>query len=129
MFAINKRIDGGSIMDLQYMRNKKKANYIILFFSIVIGSSFISIVKMTTLKIVLVCVVCYVVASFLKKRKEGKLDKSNHFIIECIIIISLTLNQLLGNLANIYKFNEFNIIEVSIVLFCVIAEGVLFFKE
>lgn len=69
------------------------------------------------------------VANFLKKRKQGKLGQCNHFIIECIIIVSFALNQLLGNLANIYKFNEFNIIELGIVLFCVIAEGVLLFKE
>ena len=84
---------------------------------------------MTIFKILLSCLICCVVANFLKKRKQGKLGQCNHFIIECIIIVSFALNQLLGNLANIYKFNEFNIIELGIVLFCVIAEGVLLFKE
>lgn len=69
------------------------------------------------------------VANFLKKRKQGKLGQCNHFIIECIIIVSFALNQLLGNFTNIYKLNEFNIIELGIVLFCVISEGILLFKE
>lgn len=100
-----------------------------LCFSIVIGSSFISIIEMTIFKTLLACLICYVVANFLKKRKQGKLGKCNHFIIECIIIVSFALNQLLGNFTNIYKLNEFNIIEVTIVLFCVIVEGIFLFKE
>ena len=115
-------------MDLQCMQNKK-INYIILCFSVGIGSSFISTIKMTIFKILLTCLICYVVANFLKKRKQGKLGHCNHFIIECIIIVSFALNQLLGNFTNIYKLNEFNIIELGIVLFCVISEGILLFKE
>lgn len=115
-------------MDLQYLQNKK-TNYIVLCFSIVIGSSFISIIEMTIFKTLLACLICYVVINFLKKRKQGKLGKCNHFIIECIISVSFALNQLLGNFTNIYKFNEFNIIELGLVLFCVISEGILLFKE
>ena len=70
-------------MDLQCMQNKK-INYIILCFSVGIGSSFISTIKMTIFKILLTCLICYVVANFLKKRKQGKLGQCNHFIIECI---------------------------------------------
>lgn len=44
-------------------------------------------------------------------------------------LLSFALNQLLGNFTNIYKLNEFNIIELGIVLFCVISEGILLFKE
>ncbi len=114
-------------MDLQYQN--KKINYIILCFSIVIGSSFISIIKIKIFKILLTCLICYVVVNFLRKRKQGKLGKCNHFIIEFIIIVSFALNQLLGNFTNIYNLHEFNITELGIALFCVISEGILLFKE
>ncbi len=115
-------------MALQDMQ-KKKANYIILCFSIVIGSSFISIIKIKIIKVLLACLICYVTANFLKKRKQGKLGKCNHFIIEFMIIVSFALNQLLGNFTNIYGLHEFNMIELGIALFCVISEGILLFKE
>ncbi len=115
-------------MDLRCIQNKE-TNYIILCLSIVIGSSFISIIQMTIFKILLTCLICYVATNFLKKRNQSKLGKCNHFIIECIIIVSFTLSEIVGNFTNIYNLNEFNFIEVGIGLFCVISEGIILFKK
>ena len=115
-------------MDLQWMQNKEK-NYIILCLSIGIGSSFISIIQVIIFKILLTCFICCVAVNFLKKRKQGKLGECNHFIIECIIIVSFALSEILGNLTNIYNSNEINFIEIGIGLFCVISEGIILFKK
>lgn len=106
-----------------------KINYIRLIAAICIGTSLISIMQMTILQVLLMCFICFVVFDFLKKRKQNELGKCNHFIIECVIVTSFALSEILGNFIGIYNVHTCNFFQLGIALLCVILEGVFLFKE
>ena len=66
---------------------------------------------------------------FLKKRKQNELGKCNHFVIECVIVTSFGLSEILGNFIGIYNVHTCNFFGLGIALLCVILEGVFLFKE
>ena len=79
------------------MQDIKIKNYKRLILSVFIGASLISIMQVTILQVLLTCLICFVVFDFLKKRKQNKLGKCNHFVIECVIVTSFALSEILGN--------------------------------
>ena len=111
------------------MQDIKIKNYKRLILSVFIGASLISIMQVTILQVLLMCFICFVVFDFLKKRKQNELGKCNHFIIECVIVTSFALSEILGNFIGIYNVHTCNFFQLGIALLCVILEGVFLFKE
>ena len=64
-----------------------------------------------------------------KKRKQNELGKCNHFVIECVIVTSFALSEILGNFIGIYNVHTCNFFGLGIALLCVILEVVFLFKE
>ena len=85
--------------------------------------------QVTILQVLLTCLICFVVFDFLKKRKQNELGKCNHFVIECVIVASFALSEILGNFIGIYNIHTCNFFGLGIALLCVILEGVFLFKE
>ena len=79
-------------------------------------------------QVLLTCLICFVVFDFLKKRKQNELGKCNHFVIECVIVTSFALSEILGNFIGIYNVHTCNFFGLGIALLCVILEGVFLFK-
>ena len=98
------------------MQDIKIKNYKRLILSVFIGASLISIMQVT-------------IFDFLKKRRQNELGKCNHFVIECVIVASFALSEILGNFIGIYNIHTCNFFGLGIALLCVILEGVFLFKE
>ena len=90
------------------MQDIKIKNYKRLILSVFIGASLISIMQVTILQVLLTCLICFVVFDFLKKRKQNELGKCNHFVIECVIVTSFALSEILGNFIGIYNVHTCN---------------------
>ncbi len=65
---------------------------------------------------------------FFEKRKQNELGKCNHFVIECVIVTSFALSEILGNFIGIYNVHTCNFFGLGIALLCVILEGVFLFN-
>ena len=117
------------VAEWMYMQDIKIKNYKRLILSVFIGASLISIMQVTILQVLLTCFICFVVFDFLKKRKQNELGKCNHFVIECVIVTSFALSEILGNFIGIYNVHTCNFFGLGIALLCVILEGVFLFKE
>ena len=102
------------------MQDIKIKNYKRLILSVFIAASLISIMQVTILQVVF---------DFLKKRRQNELGKCNHFVIECVIVASFALSEILGNFIGIYNIHTCNFFGLGIALLCVILEGVFLFKE
>ena len=111
------------------MQDIKIKNYKRLILSVSIAASLISIMQVTILQVLLTCFICFVVFDFLKKRRQNELGKCNHFVIECVIVASFALSEILGNFIGIYNIHTCNFFGLGIALLCVILEGVFLFKE
>ena len=59
--------DGGFIMDLQQMQNKKR-NYMIICFTIGVAPSVISVSEIVFIRLLISAINCFVIFNFLKKR-------------------------------------------------------------
>lgn len=110
------------------MQDIKIKNYKRLILSVFIGASLISIMQVTILQVLLTCFICFVVFDFLKKRKQNELGKCNHFVIECVIVTSFALSEILGNFIGIYNVHTCNFFGLGIALLCVILEGVSYLR-
>lgn len=85
--------------------------------------------RASPIQVLLTCFICFVVFDFLKKRKQNELGKCNHFVVECVIVTSFALSEILGNFIGIYNVHTCNFFGLCIALLCVILEGVFLFKE
>ena len=120
--------DGGFIMDLQQIQNKKR-NYMTICFTIGAAPSFISVSEIVIIRLLITAIICCVIFNFLKKRKQDKLGICNNFVMECFITVSFALIQILGYLTNIFNIHTFNFFQLGIIVFYVIAEGIILFRE
>ena len=67
---------------------------------------------------------------FLKKKEaRNELGKCNHFVIECVIVTSFALSEILGNFIGIYNVHTCNFFWVRYCIIMCNIEGVFLFKE